>query len=140
MKKIYVDSNVFISYWDREYGRNISDFLEYYSAEVFRRTISCEFKLVISELTLREIRRILRLDEETLYASLNEYRELGKLEILKISKYTWAKAEEIAKRGESHVTDIAHALVAKEADALLVTWNLRDFKRLGIAVTSPKYL
>ncbi len=142
MQKIYVDANVFISYWDKEYGRNIGDFLEYFSEEIFQRIISCEFYLVVSDFTIKEIKKIMTFSEKDVMFELNHYDEINKLEVINGTEKFWNKAKELSVKNNIHLADALHTVLAKESNSTLVTWNLKDFKKVKdiVNVKSPKEL
>lgn len=141
MKKIYVDSNVFISFIDKEYGRNIENFLEYFSEEVFKRTVSCEFFIVISELVIHEVMEKMNFSDEDIEELLMPYKKLNKLIILDVDNYIWRDFVHLCKKYKTHRSDAIHAILAKKSNSLLVTWNLKDFKNIkDIEVRSPKEL
>lgn len=142
MKKVYVDSNVFISFWDKEYGRNITDFLEYYSEEVLNRVIGCEFFIVISDWTVKELMAREQVSREELMSALSPYQLIQKLEIVTPDSNDFEEAKRIKKQTGIHYPDSMHAALAKKAGAIIVTWNTKDFNLVKdiIEVRTPKEL
>jgi predicted nucleic acid-binding protein len=140
--KIYVDSNLFISYWDREYGRNIENFLEYVSGEILNRTVSCEFSIIISDLTVKEIKRRMVFSDEELNSSLRIYKDMNKLTVIEGTEAMWSQAKKISNERGVHMSDAMHTVFAKEAGAVLVTWNVKDFVNVKdlITVRHPREL
>ncbi len=137
-----MDTNVFISYLDEEYGRKITDFLEYYSGEVFKRTLSCEFSIIISDLTIEEMLRKGKVSEGRLKTILKNYQTINKLEILYPDAKDYEQALYLGKERGIHHADALHAVLSKKAGATLITWNLKDFNPVKdwIEVKSPKEL
>jgi predicted nucleic acid-binding protein len=141
MKKIYIDSNVFISYWNMEYGRNIHDYLEYFSEQLFERSIKCEFYILISDLVLDELDRFIKPPRTSALSLLKPFEELDKLKILQKSDGAWTRAKEICKTYGTHLADALHAAFAEEERATLVTWNVKDFIDIEfIEVRTPQDL
>jgi predicted nucleic acid-binding protein len=140
--KIYIDSNLFISYWDREYGRNIENFLEYVSGEILNRTVSCEFSIIISDLTVKEIKRRMAFSDEDLDSNFKVYKDMNKLTIIVGTEALWAQAKKLSNERGIHLSDAMHAVLAKETGAVLVTWNVKDFENVKdfVAVKNPKEL
>ena len=134
---------MFISLWDNEYGRNIENFLSYFSEQLFLRTVNCEFSLVISDFIITEIKRKMELSEEEMQQRLSKYKHLGKLEIYTLTSEDWNEAHELMRTVKTHLTDAIQLIAARKSKAeLLVTWNLKDFDSAEniITVISPKYL
>ncbi len=142
MQKIYVDTNVFISYWDKEYGRNIGDFLEYFSEEILKRVVKCEFYLIISDFVIEELLSITSLNKKEILKQFNPYFSLKKIKISKINKKDWEKADKLAKKYKIWKGDALHAIKAKQENAIVITWDIKHFSKLEdyVLVRSPKEL
>lgn len=72
---IYVDTNVYISYFRQESDslRLLGDF----AFELFRKTLSCSYVLVVSSWVLKELSS--KIDEQTVNEFVAEFNALGKL-------------------------------------------------------------
>ena len=138
-KEIYIDTNVFISYWDVEYGRNITDYLEYYAGELLQRTLRCEFTILFSESVLNELKR--KIEPTRLKALLGPFYDKKKIKYFNLNKEMGLRAKEICKKYGTHYADALHAAAAEYYDAPMITWNLKDFEFLDfLEVRTPKDL
>lgn len=138
MLRIYVDTDVFLNLWFQE-------MLEYNPA--FERTerlleavISCRFFLIISELTLEELSRRMRIPLDKVRVDyFGRYESLGKLGFVEITQEIVDEARQISRR---HEPDATHAVVAKQKMAILITRNIRHFlpmaRKLGLKVRLPE--
>lgn len=126
--RVYVDSNVLISYMDPCQAREEGSYQEVYANEFFRRALDCEFTVVISPLVVKEVRGVLRVAPEVVFASLSELDVRGKLQLIAETEEHWRKGRMISSKEGVHLADAVHAIIAKEADATVLTWNTRDFK------------
>ena len=127
MARVYVDSNVFISLWDHEFG-GPTDFLEHYAEEFFNRALSCEFIIVISDLVVEEVYKFMKFNDKEINNSLRPYMEANKLEIVATEEELWQHAHDRIRRGEgTHLADMVHTLVAEREAIPVVTWNIKDF-------------
>ncbi len=91
--------------------------------------IACEFSMVISNLTIEELKRKTSLTKEmigTEYLSL--YRTTGKLRLVSVSAQEVEESRSWRGRSELNRADIIHALVAKREQAIVVT-NDKIFRR-----------
>ena len=139
-----MDTNVFISFWDNEYGRNITDFLEYYSKNALDRVLSCKFHLIISDLTIKELSEAIRpkKSREEILTYFEPYEKLDKIRILVPDTTDWEEARRLRNTTGLHLKDALHTVLAKKTKSTLVTWNLKDFQKAGkeVEVRSPKNL
>jgi len=120
--KIYVDTNIYLDFLLERKNLEERDLSEY-SYNVFERTISCEFTIVVSDKILSELRK--HLDPGKASALF----KLIKGKIIKII----ATDEDIekAKNINTHFEDAIHVVLALKAEAdLIVTRNKKDFKGL----------
>jgi predicted nucleic acid-binding protein len=140
--KIYVDTNVFLSYWFSDFGK-LDDFQEYRTKELIKRTIDCEFIFVISDLTLEEMSTVSNLGIKEIEKSwLKPLKDAGKLQTVIIDSKDMARAKELIKTKQvGHKKDAIHAAIVENNGLTLVTWNIKDFIGLPtVKVLTPKEL
>lgn len=123
--RLYVDSNVIISYLRSEFGGLTK--LQFYKVKEFLS--ACKIRghvFIISDLCSKEIL-------ENAYSSREEIEEmlktLGiKFEAVRTAPATAARAREILRSTGIHYPDNIHVQLAVEAKSdAIVTWNTRDF-------------
>lgn len=127
MTKIYVDTNVYLDYFEgrTDYMRPLGDF----AYEVFQRTLSCEFTIILSGLVVKEI--LNNRDEEQVYDLINELKEKNKIIKTKATFEDKEKAGQIVKQKRTSFPDTLHAVIAQRMGAeYLVTRNIQDFVEL----------
>lgn len=120
--KLYVDSNVYLDFLLDRKNKQLKDLSEK-AYILFRRSGSCEFKIILSDHVLRELDKHMNLSETTSFFKLLEK---------KIIKVKMKKSdEEKAKSLKTHYEDALHIVLAKKAKAdVIVTRNKVDFKHL----------
>jgi len=146
MLRVYVDANIFLNSWFSEGGK--SESWRRYADQLFKRTIDCQFFLVISDLILHELSGQMSAPERSLEsAHFGEFRACGKLKIVKIERNMHDEARRLVSQLPPHVThtkDAIHAIVAKKEGAVLVTRNIKDYRALGrmlgLKVRKPEWL
>lgn len=138
MERLYIDTNVYISHLDNEFG-GITRNLGLYSGQLFRRVLSCEFSIIASNLVIRELSRVLKDDASTL-DFFTRFRKAGKLEWVFETDNMHRRAKMLSKKHYTHKADLMHAVLAEEANATLVTWNIKDFEGLPVRLTSPAFI
>ncbi len=134
MKRVYLDSNVFISAHKEEMGRNSRGlFIE---AESFFNRLNNNCILVLSEFFFNEVKKQCYLKEKEIieYFTKNNIRtEIVQLKgKLLVKKYL--------EKG-IHFSDTLHAASATESKcSLIVTFNTKDFEKISdeITVIEPK--
>jgi predicted nucleic acid-binding protein len=134
MKRVYLDSNVFISAHKEEMGRNVRGlFIE---AESFFNRIHKNCILVLSEFFFAEVKKHSYLSRKEVLEYFNNSRiktEIaGQKEKLLVKKYL--------KKG-IHFSDALHAAAAIENKCdCIVTFNTKDFEKIKneIIVLEPK--
>lgn len=119
-KKVYSDVNIFKDYFDDRTDkiRPLKDF----AFNFFSRGWNCEFKLIISDWLLNELRRHLK--EEQIKDILDRFKEKNKLIYVKEEKGDRDKAMKIS----SHWQDPLHAILANKAGAdYLATRDIKGY-------------
>ena len=120
MKQIYVDTNVFLSYWFSDFGR-IEDFQEYRTKSLFDRAIKCEFKMLISGLTLYEMSAVSGLSKKELIKDwVKPFIAAKKLQILEANQDDITRALNLVKKRKvKHKADAIHAVLAMKNNLTL---------------------
>lgn len=118
--RIYCDANIYVDLFEdrRDKIRPLGEF----AFQLLKRTLDCEFDLIISDWVLYELKQYVK--PEKLSDFLEEYKKKNK--IIKISR----TPEDIkaAKSKSEHFQDALHQILAKRAGAkYLVTRNIQHF-------------
>jgi len=105
MKRLYVDSNVYLDYLEaRSNGLRP---LQEFAFNVFKRAISCEFEIVLSSEVLRELNKH-GIEEKKLFLWLDELFSRKKIFRAK------AEIEDLAEaKNYPNFSDALHAVIAK---------------------------
>ena len=121
MSLIYVDTNIIMDFLlDRDSS----------SATFFYNTVRCAHRVVISDLTLKE------LDYQHVDAMMEILKQAEKLHFHHITRADKKLARKYNAR--THYNDALHAAVAKNRKVdFLLTRNIRDFRHLPIRVRHP---
>jgi predicted nucleic acid-binding protein len=125
--KIYVDTNVFLDYLLERKNKQGKD-LSKPAFEVFKRTLNCEFYIILSNHLLSELHR--NIAEKDTYMLLQ-----------------WLKKKIITVENEyfdisgDNKSDTKHALLALKGDAdFIVTRNKNHFLNFSIKTVLPEEL
>lgn len=122
---IYIDTNVYLDYiWRRK--DSIRDLYEF-AFQLFRRALNGEFKIVISDWLLYELKKAIKkeIDTERLNRLITDLKDKGRIITVSKSKDDWKKAKEISPE---HPDDALHAILAKKANAVcVITRNLSHY-------------
>jgi hypothetical protein len=120
--KLYIDTNVYLDYLlerKNKYGKDLSR----PACEVFKRAVACEFHVLMSNHLIQELCGIIELSDLTMLMSFL------KKKIIMIHDETKGKGDEL------------HAQLAiKHGADLIVTRNIRHFKRFSIQSNTPEEL
>lgn len=124
---IYIDTNVYLDYFEnRNYGlRPASEF----AFSLFRRTISCEFRIVVSDKLLEELKRFV--DTEKILDLFDKLRRFDKIVEIKLNRGIKLDASRISKNGLIHYSDALHYSIALNAGAEAIITNDRQFRSLS---------
>ena len=140
--KIYVDSNIFLNVWFEEMLRFSPAF--YHSRKLLDAILECKFRLVISDLTVKELSRKTNLSKEIIMKEyLRPYDMVEKLTVIETTKDMIREAGSISRKYRLHASDALHALVAKNEGCILVTRDkeLRaTARRIGLRAVLPEEL
>ena len=127
--RLYLDSNVFISFVREEFGRGYRQ-LGTESELFFAFCKKNEFKLIFSEIFFEEVKLKTALDEKGVCEIITH---LGiNFIIAKNPKNLKIKAISACKKLSTHLSDAIHYIIALEekVDAL-ITFNKKDFKKVS---------
>ncbi len=120
--KIYVDTNIYLDYLLGRRNKQGKD-LSRPAFEVFKRTMSCEFHIIISNHLVNELCGVIDLEDLTMLISFLRKK------IIKIEDKSEGKGDEF------------HAYLAEKYGAeLIVTRNKNDFKNLALQAYLPEEL
>jgi len=116
MKKLYVDTNIWIDYWkDRKSGfLPLGDF----AMQMFNRVYDCEFTVLISDQIISELKDNLGLE---FYWRLKPFKDIDKLLMLHPNANLILAAKYLTRNRKIHFSDSLHACFAKKENAILVT-------------------
>lgn len=132
MVKIYCDANLFLDHFGsrKDRIRDLGDF----AFRIFRRTLDCEFEIIISDWLLYELKNYV--PPEKLKEFLEEFKKKNKI----IKVYKTDEDIKKAKEISNHFQDILHQLLAKKAGAkYLLTRNVQDYIMMeGLEVKFPE--
>lgn len=137
--KIYLDTNIYMDYFDgrNDYMRPLGEF----AFQIFQRTLSCEFSIVISSSLLKELHYNQYTDK--IKELFEELEEKNKLIIAQCTSDDVTFAEMLSKKRGSPFADTLHAVIAKRMQAeWLITRNVKDYEELQdiIRISLPEML
>ncbi len=127
MKKIYLDTNIYIDYFDgRSNGlRPLGDF----AYELLRRTFQCEFVIIISPLVLDEL--FYNTYEKKINRLMKDLKEESKVISITETETDRMEARMLAKQRKTDFNDTLHTVLASRVKAdFLVTRNIQHFAQL----------
>ena len=117
---IYCDTNIYIDYFENRED-NLRP-LGTFAFELLRRTVGCEFTIIISDFVIMELEKYVK--EEKIKELLQSLERAKKLERVFKSNHDIQEARRLSK----NKSDALHAVLAKKAKAeYLVTRNIKDF-------------
>jgi len=120
--KIYVDTNIYLDYLlkrKNKFGKDLSKS----AFNLFKRTIACEFHILILHHLIRELRGIIELNDLTMLINFL------KKKIIKINDESKGKGDEL------------HAYLAKKHGAdIIITRNIKHFKDFSIQANTPEQI
>lgn len=129
LKRLYLDSNVFISMAREEISPDFT--LLCRDSELFLSLCRKKgFTIVISFFFFDEVKNSIFLEREDILDSLeNDYGV--KLEIIEKKKEYFIGAREIARENEIHYADALHTAIARDNKCdLIISWNKKDFEKI----------
>jgi len=139
MSKIYLDSNIYIDYFD---GRvdNLRPLGEF-AFNLLKRALGCEFRIIISSLVLDELEY--NTYKENILSLIKDFEDKDKLLVMEVNEEDIKNSNRVKKERRTSYNDTLHAILANRIKAdFLVTRNLKDFEELQdlIKVVLPENL
>jgi len=138
--KCFVDSNVFISLIQNEFGKGM-EFMSYQTKEFFERVIECLHTVVVSRAVVKEIGRITLLKEDEINGLFADFED--KITAAEIKPKDLEAAEKLDREQRSGKMDALHLIIAKKEKCdCIVTWNRKHFlfAEKEIKVLDPREL
>lgn len=131
---IYIDTNVYLDHFENRVDkmRPLGEF----AFNVIRRTLDCEFNVVVSSQVLDELKNAgAHQSINNIFLVLKQRHKYKFIKTIEEDKY---RADQISsKHYYTHYEDTLHALLAKKAGAkYLVTRNIKDFECLAFLIES----
>ncbi len=137
--KIYIDTNIYMDYFDgrNDYMRPLGEF----AFQVFQRTLSCEFIIVVSSLVFDE----LEFNNKTieLQELFDELKKKNKVIFVEYTHEDKIEAQTLIRQRGGSFNDTLHTIIAKRTNVnCLVTRNLQDFTHLQdiMKISLPEFL
>ncbi|MDD5418205.1 MAG: PIN domain-containing protein [Candidatus Nanoarchaeia archaeon] len=118
--KIYLDTNVYLDYWEdrKDKFKPLGEF----AFSLMKETINCRFFVLISEIVIKELRNVLFMQKEKIFATiLSSLKESGKLVFVDISMEQVHESEKISRQKNIPKADALHAVLARDNKAVLVS-------------------
>lgn len=112
----YLDTNIYLNFFYEENKTNIVAY------KLFQRSLSCEFRILISTWVLIELKKKIP-NNEISYLML-----LLKPKIVR-SKYTFKDVKKAKKLNPNHFQDALHVLIAKKYRANAIITRDKDLKK-----------
>ena len=138
--KVFVDSNVFISYFQDEFGGGL-EFMSYRTAQFLDRTLSCTHNIIISNHVLMEICAITLSSEKEMLDELSHYSD--KIKIVNETETDIKNAEILNSKYHVGKADCLFFIIAeREKCECIVTWNKKHFNLFNnkIRILDPSEL
>jgi predicted nucleic acid-binding protein len=136
---IYLDTNIYLDYLE-DRTDNIRPLGEF-AFQLIKRTIACEFKIVISGLVFKELAN--NIDENRVKELFAELNDLDKLIEIEAIEEDVNKTVRICKERKTDFEDTLHAVIANRLKVdYLVTRNIEHFSQLSdlVSVVFPEFL
>lgn len=125
MVKYYIDTNIFRDYYENRVDKYKP--LGFFANKLLQKIIKDNSKVIISDVVEAELK--VPYSEEEIENILAPLKEENLLENVGISENQTKEAAELAKEKNVPFADAAHAILARDNNAILVTRD-RDFNKL----------
>jgi len=118
--KLFVDTHIFVDYFlDR--SDNIRPLGEF-AFQLVRRTISCEFYMLVSDGAIKELKNVLnKKEDELIEIVFKELISAGKVQFIEASEHQISEARLLAEKRQIPRTDALFAILARDNAAILVS-------------------
>ncbi len=127
MTLLYLDTNIYLDYLEGrvELFRPLGEF----AFQIFKRTLSCEFTLILSSLLVEELS--LHVSKERIKEMLDDFHKRKKIIETAVKYEDKDTARTIMRERHTPFQDTLHMVVAKRMNAsYFVTRNIKDFVEL----------
>lgn len=137
MPLLYIDTNIYLDYFEarNDYMRPLGEF----AFQVFQRTLSCEFTVILSSLVLDE----LEFNHANLEDLFEELKEKKKVIFVDYNEEDVRDTKMLLRQRGGSFNDTLHTVIAKRMNAeYLVTRNIKDFTHLQdlVKISFPEFL
>ncbi len=127
--KLYIDTNIFLDYLLERKNLNGED-ISSPAQKLFYRAMSCEFFIIVSDHTARELNKNLNIEKARMMI------EFLKKKIVMVYSVE-EDVTEAKKLSPTNQNDALHAVLAKKHGAdYLITRNLKDFEEFSLYIKS----
>jgi len=127
MRRIYLDTNIYLDYAEDRHDRLRP--LGEFAFQLLKRAISCEFEIVISKLLLAELEN--QTGSEIAFRMLAALKAKHKLINVNQDRSDTSEARNIARAKGVPWQDAMHAILAKKAGAELIVTRDAHFASLS---------
>lgn len=139
MTLIYIDTNVYLDYFEgrTDKFRPLGEF----AYQIFQRTLSCEFRIIISTTLVKELEN--NIQKQRIYEFLGELEEKDKIVNGVIMKEDKERAQGIVRERKTPFNDTLHVVIANRMKAdYFITRNVKDFIELQdfVKILLPEHL
>jgi len=139
MEIIYLDTNIYMDHFDGRVDKLRP--LGQFAFEIVRRTLNCEFKIVMSSLIIDEL--VFNNYKEKITDLIKDLKEKDKIIKIVVNEEHKKETREISRTRKTDFNDTLHAVIANRLKAeYLVTRNVKDFVNLQdlIKIVYPENL
>jgi rRNA-processing protein FCF1 len=142
VQNLYLDSNIYLNIWFEE-RNGINNYCDS-SLKLMEEIIHCKYKLITSNLIIKELAKKTDQSEETIILNfMKPFISLSKYEMEKITQKIADDAAYFCGMYGIHKVDAIHAMIAQLNDCYLVTRD-RDLifaaKEYGVKTYRPEDL
>lgn len=135
MARVFVDSNVFLSLLQDEFGGNY-EHMSYRTKEFLNHVIECRHAIVLSDLVIAEVCKVARITPP----QFNEYLDAYQPKVA-IAETTQADVERARTLDSRNLPDMCLLATAARTADIFCTWNLKHFTNYRfIPVRTPTHL
>lgn len=135
--RLYLDSNIFISWIKGEFGRKF-EFMENSVARFLDWCGRERHTLLLSDLFFYEVKKITGINAEGVFERLKEFEV--PIEIVETTMHDKENADGLERKRGVHKMDARHATLAMKSNAYyIITWNRKDFENVEdkVRIASP---
>ncbi|MBI5797335.1 PIN domain-containing protein [Candidatus Woesearchaeota archaeon] len=127
-EKYYIDTCIWRDHYENRFGSQGRP-LGKYAAELFLKIMKNKDIIIFSEHIIHEMKQAFAQEEvEDMFHILDVMNILQKVEI---TKADWEEARNLADERDVSRADALHAVLARKHNAILITQNVKDFKKFS---------